>query len=66
MTHPWPVFDLRHHEKGISEVQCFSCRDWFAPVIEPSGNARGYGRYVAQCPQCGMRTWYELREEVAA
>ena len=59
----WPIFDLRHHERGIAEVQCFNCNEWFAPFIESSGNAKGHGRYVGQCPACKLRTWYDLRDE---
>lgn len=56
----WPI--VRTHEQAYCYRQ--ACGRVIGPG-QPSGFAVSHGAYVAYCPDCDTKTWYDLASEVA-
>lgn len=55
MSEPGRFTEYETHEAA----RCFSC-DSALLRVAPSGYPEHDGAWVATCPQCGMRTWYDV------
>ena len=55
----WPI--VRTHEQAYCYRQ--ECGRVIGPG-QPSGYAVSHGAYVAHCPTCDCKTWYDIADEV--
>ncbi len=54
-----PQFPIYAHH---FEARCFNCGN---TIIKPRpfDAPPGRGRWCGECPECGMRTWYDIERE---
>lgn len=57
MTKRFPKY--RSHD----DVECFNCGTPLLDDPKASGQAPRNGQFVQKCHECGMRTWYDLKED---